>query len=226
MEQTLKLVKQEADHTIMPFAKEEAAQSLRETQTELNEMKRIRHIIDKELPSIHDEKSLMKALDKVQSARFEGTSKEIAPYRLEPWVPQSVQRNARSELELLSRPKEDMYAKVLKKLDSTERIFKSRPKDSGQITWGETKYKDHMKWLADPVAQASRNQKIINIVDLLLTITTLASGVTGGIQRQIEGTNSNSMTINDYISYVESQRPWEAAADLATPKQPKIKMKI
>lgn len=215
-DQALKAATLEADWTIMPFAKEEAAQTLREIRTEQTEMKRIRHIINQELPYVYDETSLMQALDKVQAARFEGTS-NIAPYKFESWVPESVRRNARLELEMFSKPKEDMYAKVLKKFDAAERRFRS-----GQVTWSETKYKDHMKWLADPEAQANRNQRIINIIDLVMTLTTLVSGVTGGIQRQIEGgLPTNSMSITDYIDYIESQRPWEVAADFATPKQPK-----
>lgn len=214
-EHALETARQEANRAMMPFAKEEAAQTLREHRTELNEMKKIRHIIDQELPLVHDETSLMRALDKVQNARFEGTS-NIAPYKFEPWIPENIQRNARSELEMLSKPKEDLYTKALKKLDVAERQFRSRP-----VTWSETKYKDHMKWLADPVAQANRNQRIINIIDLVMTLTTLVYGTTGGIQRQIEGGHPSGMSIVDYIDYVESQHPWEAAADLATPKRPK-----
>lgn len=216
MEQSVKTATQEVLETTMPFVKEEAAQTLRETQAEHHEMKRIRQIIDKALPSVHDETSLMSALDKVQRARFEGTKEEIAPYKLESWVPEHVQKQARHELESLSIPKEDLYAKILKKFDAAERQFRS-----GQITWADKKYKDHMKWLADPVAQANRNQRIINIVDLIMTLTTLVYGTTGGIQRQIEGVHPNGMSIADYIDYIESQHPWEAAADLATPKKPK-----
>jgi len=219
-EYSMKVAEQEATRTITPFAKEETAQSLRETQAELSDMKRIRQIIDQELPKVHDETSLMQALDKVQDARFEGTS-ETAPYKLEPWVPESVRTNARAALELLSKPKEDLYAKILKKLDAAERQFRSR-----QITWSETKYKDHMKWLADPVAQAKRNQRIINIIDLIMTLTTIVYGTTGGLQRQIEGNHPNGMSITDYIDYIESQHPWEVAADLATPKQPKQKYNL
>lgn len=215
MEHNLEAAKQESDRTMMPFAKEQIAQTLRETHTELNDMKNIRHIIDQELPLVHDEASLMRALDKIQNARFEGTS-EIAPYKLEPWAPENVRTNARAALELLSKPKEDLYAKTLKKLDTVEHKFRSE-----QVTWSETKYKDHMKWLADPVSQAHRNQRIINIIDLVTTLTTLVYGTTGGIQRQIEGDHPNGLSITDYITYVESQKPWEMAADLATPKQPK-----
>jgi len=214
MEQTLSETKQYADRTFTPFAKEETAQTLRETRAEYNDMKRIRKIIDQELPQVKDEMSLMQALDKIQNARFEGTS-NIAPYKFESWVPESVQQNARSELEILSKPKEDLTAKILKKINAAEREFRSK-----RVTWSETKYKDHMKWLADPVAQAKRNQRIINIVDLVMTLTTLVSGVTGGIQRQIEG-GPPVMSIHDLIDHIESQRPWEVAADLATPKQPK-----
>ena len=67
---------------------------------------------------------------------------------------------------------------------------------------------------------------LINIVDLVMTITALASGVSGGMQRQIEGSSPNGMNLNDYIDYIESQRPWEAAADLATPKPGKISVEI
>ncbi|MEK7060705.1 MAG: hypothetical protein AAB937_00530 [Patescibacteria group bacterium] len=219
MEQTLRTQQIDVDQTFIPFAKEHAAQTLRENQSEYNDMKRIRHIIDQQLPSVHDETSLMNALDNVQKARFEDSNEEIAPYKLEPWVPEAIRQDARSTLELLSQPKEDLYAKLMKKLDATDRRFKSQ-----ETTWSETKYKDHMKWLADPLAQANRNKRIINIIDLVITLTTLVSGVTGNIQRQIEGNYSTGMTINDYIDYVESQRPWEAAADLATPKLPKSKI--
>jgi len=220
-EHALEETRQEADRTTSPFAKQEAAHSLRETQTELDEAKRIRKVIDQALPSVHDETSLMQALDTVQQARYIGTRKEIAPYKTEPWVPEHIRSSARSELEKLSIPREDLYAKVLKKLDAAERRFRA-----GNSTWGEKRYKDHMKWLADPVAQANRNQRIINIIDLMITITTLVYGVSGGVQRQIEGNYPNGMTIRDYIDYVESQHPWEVAADLATPKPPKHKLNI
>jgi len=213
MEHTLNAAKLDASQTSLSFAKEESAQTLRETQTEFNDMKRIRHIIDQELPHVHNESSLMQALDKVQDARFQGTI-ELAPYKIEPWVPENVRTNARKALELLSQPKEDIYAKTLKKLDALEHRFRSQ-----QVTWSETKYKDHMKWLADPVAQANRNQRIINIVDLIMTLTTLVYGTTGGIQRQIEGSHPSGMSITDIIDYVESQHPWEVAADFATPKK-------
>lgn len=212
-EHALEEAKQKLSQTVMPFAKEAAAQSTREKQTERNEAKRLRQIIDRQISFVNDESSLMQALDQVQHARFEGTEAEIAPYKLEPWVPKNIQGHARSELERLSAPKEDIYAKVLKKLDETERRFRS-----SKTTWGEKQYKTHMKWLADSGAQASHKQRIINIIDLLMTMTTLVSGVSGNIQRQIEGSYPGGMTIREYIDYVESQRPWEVAADLATPK--------
>jgi hypothetical protein len=215
-EKTITNATHEAHKPSMPFAKEAATHMLRDSQTELTDMKRIRQIIDRELPSVRDEQSLMHALDAIQRARFEDAEQEIAPYKLEPWVPKNIQRQARTALERLSKPKEDLYAKILKKVDSTERTLKS------QTSWGETKYKDHMKWLADPVAQANRTKRIIDIIDLTMTLTTLVYGATGGIQRQVEGTNPNGVTIKDYIAYMESQQPWEAAADIATPKQPKI----
>lgn len=216
MEYMLKAATQEEYRRVMPFAKDEAAQTLRETQSGLNEMKRIRNIVDKELPNVQDETTLMRALDNVQAARFDGAY-ELAPYKLESWVPEHIRQNARIELEMLTRPKEDLYAKVLKKLDAVERRYMSKP-----VTRSETKYKDHMKWLTDPVAQATRKQRVINIIDLVMTVTTLVFGVTGGIQRQIEGGSPSAITVEDFINKIESQRPWEIAADLATPKIPKL----
>ena len=175
-------------------------------------MKKIRQIIDQELPRIHDEQSLIRALDIIQHTRFERVDM-LAPYKLEPWVPENIRQNARETLELLSKPKEDMYAKALKQLDAVERHFRSQ-----KTTWSETKYKEHMQWLADPVAKARRNQQILNIIDLVMTLTTLVYGTTGGLQRQIEGNHPAGMSIKDVINYVESQQPWEVAADLATPK--------
>lgn len=207
-----------AKHTLMPFAKEEAARVVRETQERLKEMKRIRALIDAELQNVRDEPSLMRALDAVQAARFEDPD-IIAPYKFEPWVPDHVRTDARRQLALLTQPKEDLYAKVLKKLDAAQRRFKENPN-----TWSKQRYDDHMRWLADPVAQATRKQRILNIIDLTLTITTLVSGITGGIQRTIEGAPAKPATITDVIAQLEQQRPWEVAADLASPKIPKVEL--
>jgi|GEM_PF-5348438 len=216
-EHMLKQATEEALTSVMPFAKEDAARVVRETKTGLDEMKRIRNVIDSELLSVRDEHSLMRALDKVQSTRFED-SDVIAPYKFESWVPESVGKSARNELEKLTRPNEDLYAKGLKKLAAAERKFSSKPG-----SWSEQKYTDHMSWLADPLAQATRKQRIINIIDLTMTIATLVSGVTGGIQRTIEGGPPSPMTITDAVNQIEQQRPWEVAADLASPKIPKLK---
>jgi hypothetical protein len=218
IEQLLENKQKELQTTNMPFAKEELQQSIREIQNDLRDAQKIRASVDSKLPIIDTDQSLLHALDEIHDARFDGMSRDVVPpHTLEPWVPTSRREDARDKLQKLLLPHEDITAKTLKGIHWAEKhIAPSINTLPMKETWAHKKYNEHMKWLADDSLQAKRKQTILNIIDLTMTITSLASGVSGTMQRQIEG--ASTLNISSLINTINTQEPWLIAQDLATPK--------
>jgi hypothetical protein len=222
LEHSLSRQEEAKKSTYMPFVVENLDQSIRETKSELSESRALRSEIEKHLSFVTDEHTLLDALDAIQSFRFNGViGDDVAPHRLESWVPSQTREQARKELEKLSRPREDLAVVTYKILEQAEITFLKKQNDKGANnpdTWAGKRYKQHMLWLADDQAQAKHKKIVLNIIDLTLTLTALAAGVSGSMQRQIEGTPIVRGDINALIQDINADRPWEVAADLATPK--------
>lgn len=161
-------------------------------QTEVQEAVKTRKLIDEKSDGIENVEQLAEAIGVVREQMGLGREEIVGSLLEESWLSDDPRQVLEEEADRLriGEVKEGVVGKVLRGLTFVEkrvRGIRSNDPEQSEPSFFEQKYQKHLSWLADEKAQAIHKLKIVNSLRLLTTVTSLAHGVSGGLQQQMEG---------------------------------------